>query len=85
MFGLRGKTIRESVSDPPAGPLDRIGRRSVSDARPEGAAPTAPVDRQARLAEAAASLASVVGPRLRSLVTAGTPAGVVSRQAGLES
>jgi pilus assembly protein CpaF len=85
MFGLRGKTIREQVSDPPAGPLDRIGRRSVSDARPEGAAPTAPVDRQARLAEAAASLSNVVGPRLRSLVTAGTPAGEVTRQAGLQA
>ena len=68
MFGLRNKTP-EPVSDVPAGPLDRIGRRSVADARPDGAPQSAPVDRQARLAEAAASLAGVVGPRLRSLVT----------------
>src|SRR5258708_18510473 len=71
MFGLRNKTP-EPVSDVPAGPLDRIGRRA--DARPDGAAAGAPLDRQARLAEAAASLAAIVAPRLRALVTAGTPA-----------
>jgi pilus assembly protein CpaF len=82
MFGLRNKPP-EPVSDMPAGPLDRIGRRA--DARPDGAAPGAPLDRQARLAEAAASLAAIVAPRLRALITAGTPAGEVTRQAGLQA
>src|SRR5207302_6297125 len=81
MFGLRNKTT-EPVSDVPAGPLDRIGRRSASDARPDGTPQAAPLDRQARLAGAAASLAQAVGPRLRSLVTGGASAGEVTRQAG---
>src|SRR5262245_58899543 len=83
MFGLRGKTP-EAVPDAPSGPLDRIGRRNA-EVRPEGAPQVAPVERQARLAEAAASLAEVVAPRLRSLVTTGTPAGEVTRQAGLQA
>jgi len=83
MFGLRSKTP-EPVSDQPVGPLDRIGRRSVTEARPEGAS-AGPVDRQARLAEAAASLSGIVGPRLRSLVTEGASAGEVTRQAGLQA
>ena len=83
MFGLRGKTP-EPVSDLPVGPLDRIGRRSAADTRPEGTS-AGPVDRQARLAEAAASLSGVVGPRLRSLVTEGASAGEVTRQAGLQA
>src|SRR5437899_8937871 len=82
MFGLRNKTP-EPVPDMPAGPLDRIGRRA--DARLDGAAPGAPLDRQARLAEAAASLAAIVAPRLRALVAAGTPAGEVTRQAGVQA
>src|SRR5438309_2648265 len=84
MFGLRSKAP-EPVSDAPAGPLDRIGRRSVGEARSESATPAAPVDRKGRLAEAAASLSGVVGARLRSLVTAGTSAGEVTRQAGLQA
>src|SRR5262245_52013467 len=84
MFGLRNKSS-EPVAEAPAGPLDRIGRRSVAEARPDGAAHAAPADRQARLAEAAAGLAGAVGPRLRSMVNAGTPAGEVTRQAGLQA
>jgi pilus assembly protein CpaF len=80
MFGLRSKTP-EPVSDPPAGPLDRIGRRNVTESATTGG----PVDREARLAEAAAALSGVVGPRLRALVTAGTSAGEVTRQAGLQA
>jgi pilus assembly protein CpaF len=82
MFGLRNKPP-EPVSDMPAGPLDRIGRRA--DARPDAAAQGAPLDRQARLAEAAASLAAIVAPRLRALITAGTPAGEVTRHAGVQA
>jgi pilus assembly protein CpaF len=84
MFGLRNKTP-QPASDVPAGPLDRIGRRSVADARPEGAPQSAPLERQARLAGAAAKLAEVVGPQLRSLISAGMPAGEVTRQAGLQA
>jgi len=84
MFGLRNKAP-EPAADVPAGPLDRIGRRNPAEARPDGAAPAAPLDRQARLAEAAARLAEAVAPRLRSLVTAGTLAGEVTRQAGLQA
>jgi pilus assembly protein CpaF len=84
MFGLRNKSS-ESATEAPTGPLDRIGRRATADQRAEGAAQTSPVDRQARLAEAAASLSASVAPRLRSLVTAGVPAGEVTRQAGLQA
>jgi pilus assembly protein CpaF len=84
MFGLRNRTP-EPAADAPAGPLDRIGRRSLADVRADAATSVTPVDRQARLADAAASLAGVVGPRLRSLLTAGTPAGEVTRQAGLQA
>jgi pilus assembly protein CpaF len=83
MFGLRNKTP-EPASDLPVGPLDRIGRRSVTEARSESAS-TGPVDRQARLAEAAATLSGIVGPRLRSLVREGASAGEVTRQAGLQA
>jgi pilus assembly protein CpaF len=84
MFGLRKKS-NEPVSEVPAGPLDRIGRRSVAEGRSDGTPQGTPADRQARLAEAAASLAGAVGPRLRSLLNAGTPAGEVTRQAGLQA
>ena len=84
MFGLRNKTP-QPASDVPAGPLDRIGRRSAADARLDGAPQSAPLDRQARLAEAAARLAEIVSPQLRSLVRAGMPAGEVTRQAGLQA
>src|ERR1044071_3200582 len=83
MFGLRNKTP-EPASDLPVGPLDRIGRRSVTEARSESAS-TGPVDRQARLAEAAATLSGIVGSRLRSLVREGASAGEVTRQAGLQA
>src|SRR5215467_13579336 len=81
MFSLRNKAS-EPATEASAGPLDRIGRRSAAEVRPDAAAP---VDRQARLAEAAASLAETVGSRLRGLVGAGTPAGEVTRQAGLQA
>jgi len=84
VFGLRNKAP-EPTAEVAAGPLDRIGRRSAADARPDGATQVAPADRERRLAEAAASLAEAVAPRLRSLVTAGTSAGEVTRQAGLQA
>jgi pilus assembly protein CpaF len=84
MFSLRNKSSAP-VSDTLAGPLDRIGRRGVAETRPDGASPPTPLDRETRLAEAAASLAGAVGPRLRSLLTAGGSAGEVTRQAGLQA
>ena len=82
MFGLRTKKPEETPAAP-AGPLDRIGRRSPADARPDSA--TTPADRTARLAAAAATLRDAVAPRLREMVNAGAPAGEVTRQAGLLS
>jgi pilus assembly protein CpaF len=84
MFSLRNKTPEPAAEVVP-GPLDRIGRRVVADQRTDGPVQTSPGDRQARLVEAAGSLAEAVGPRLRSLVTQGTPAGEVTRQAGLQA
>ena len=78
MFGRLSKQPQEAPGAP-AGPLDRIGRRT-SEARTETAA--APADRAARLASAAAALNGAVEPRLRALVKAGAPAGEITRQAG---
>jgi pilus assembly protein CpaF len=83
MFGPRNKSV-EKTSDAPVGPLDRINRRS-SEPRSDGGHRPAPIDRQARLAEAAARLADAIGPHLRSLVTAGAQAGEVTRAAGLQA
>lgn len=78
MFGLRGKkATKEETAGVDA--LDRLGRRSATDAR----ADAGPSDRVARLAVAQASLADTVGSRLRELVTGGIPAGEVTRQAGV--
>jgi pilus assembly protein CpaF len=77
MFGRLSKQPQEAPSAP-AGPLDRIGRRTSGEARTE----TAPADRAARLASAAAALSEAVEPRLRALVKAGMPAGEITRQAG---
>jgi pilus assembly protein CpaF len=79
MFGRLSKQPQEAPSAP-AGPLDRIGRRTSGEARAETAA--APADRAARLASAAAALSEAVEPRLRALVKAGAPAGEITRQAG---
>ena len=79
MFGRLTKQPQDAPSAP-AGPLDRIGRRTSGEARTETAA--APADRAARLASAAAALSEAVEPRLRALVKAGTPAGEITRQAG---
>jgi len=77
MFGLNTK--KPAPADvATGGPLDRIGRRSMTEARPE----TGTVDREARMAMAAASLRDAIVPRLRALIDAGTPAGEVTRQAG---
>jgi pilus assembly protein CpaF len=79
MFSRLSKQPQEAPSAP-AGPLDRIGRRTAGEARSETAA--APADRAARLAAAAAALTGAVEPRLRALVKAGAPAGEITRQAG---
>ena len=79
MFGRLSKQPQEAPSAP-AGPLDRIGRRTSGEARTETAA--APADRAARLASAAAALSEAVEPRLRAMVKAGAPAGEITRQAG---
>ena len=79
MFGRLSKQTQEAPSAP-AGPLDRIGRRTSGEGRAETAA--APADRAARVASAAAALSEVVEPRLRAMVKAGAPAGEITRQAG---
>jgi len=79
MFGRLSKQPKEAPSAP-AGPLDRIGRRTSGEARTATAA--APADRAARLASAGAALSAAVEPRLRALVKAGAPAGEITRQAG---
>ena len=76
MFGLRNKKPVDASA--PAGSLDRIGRRNAAEARPDAA----PLDREARLAAAAAALQQVVAPRLRDMVKAGAAAGEITRQAG---
>src|SRR5258707_10892589 len=78
MFGPRSRKPEEAAA--PAGPLDRIGRRTPADGRPGAAGP---VDRSARIAAAAAALHDAVTPRLREMMKAGASAGEVSRQAGL--
>src|SRR5436190_12701689 len=50
--------------------------------RPDGAAP---VDRETKIAAAAASLSAGVGPRLRELIGNGMPPGEVARQAGQQA
>ena len=85
MFGLLSKKSEPAPDRPdrpadPTGPLDRIGRRGPSEPRP-GAAAAA--DRPSRLAAAAAALCDTVEPRLAAMVKEGTPAGEVTRQAGL--
>jgi pilus assembly protein CpaF len=80
MFGLRNKKPEETPESP-VGPLDRIGRRSLAETRPDAA--TAPVQREARIAAAAAALREAVAPRLRDMVKAGASAGEITRQAGL--
>jgi pilus assembly protein CpaF len=80
MFGLRNKKPEETPESP-VGPLDRIGRRSLAETRPDAA--TAPVQREARVAAAAAALREAVAPRLRDMVKAGVSAGEITRQAGL--
>jgi pilus assembly protein CpaF len=79
MFGRLSKQTQEAPKAP-AGPLDRIGRRTSGEGRAETAA--APADRAARVASAAAALSGVVEPRLRAMVKAGAPAGEITRQAG---
>jgi pilus assembly protein CpaF len=79
MFGRLGKKSEEAPG-PPAGPLDRIGRRGPAEARAEAVVPAA--DREARLAAAAATLREAVEPRLQVMVDAGAPAGEITRQAG---
>ncbi|HTR85376.1 MAG TPA: CpaF family protein [Reyranella sp.] len=83
MFGLRNKAS-EPAAEAATGPLDRIGRRSAPDAA-DSAPPVPPADRPARIAAAAATLADSVAPVLRKLVAAGTSAGEVTRQAGLQA
>jgi pilus assembly protein CpaF len=78
MFGPRSRKSEEAPA--PAGPLDRIGRRTPAEGR---AGALGPVDRSARIAAAAAALHDAVTPRLREMMKAGAPAGEVSRQAGL--
>ncbi|HZP99680.1 MAG TPA: CpaF family protein [Reyranella sp.] len=82
MFGLRSKNS-EAAIESPAGPLDRIGRRSAAEAKAETTSAPPQADRQSKMANAAASLADSVGPRLRELMNDGTSAGEVTRQAGM--
>ena len=82
MFGLRSKKpeAAEAEAAAPAGPLDRLGRRTSAETR-AGAQATS-VGKEARLASVAAALQDAVAPRLREMVRAGAPAGEVTRQAG---
>ncbi len=80
VFGRPNKSP-ESEPAAPVGPLDRLGRRNGADGR----ADSAPADREAKLAAAAASLASTVAPRLRELIANDMPAGEVARQAGQQA
>jgi pilus assembly protein CpaF len=84
MFGLRNKAPSPS-SEVINGGLDRIGRRALAEPAAERVAAPTTTDRSARLAAAMALLGNQVGPQLQSLVTAGTPAGEVTRQAGLQT
>jgi pilus assembly protein CpaF len=80
MFGLRSKKPEEAEAAAPAGPLDRLGRRTSGETR--AGAQAAFVGKEARLASVAAALQDAVAPRLREMVRAGAPAGEVTRQAG---
>jgi pilus assembly protein CpaF len=82
MFGLRSKKpeAADAEAAAPAGPLDRLGRRSSGETR--AGAPAASVGKEARLASVAAALQHAVAPRLREMVRAGAPAGEITRQAG---
>jgi pilus assembly protein CpaF len=80
MFGLRSKKPDAAEAAPPAGPLDRLGRRTSAETR--AGSPGASVSKEARLASVAAALHDAVAPRLREMVRAGAPAGEVTRQAG---
>ena len=80
MFGLRSRKPETAEATAPAGPLDRLGRRSSGETRAGAAA--ASVGKEARLASVAAALQGAVAPRLREMVKAGAPAGEVTRQAG---
>ena len=78
--GIPGGLGAEPRPEPRSGPLDRLERRTPGEARTEA---TLLSDREARLAGATATLRPAVEPRLRAMVKAGTPAGEVTRQAGL--
>src|SRR5258708_29769472 len=80
MFILRSKKPDAAEAAPPAGPLDRLGRRTSAETR--AGSPGASVSKEARLASAAAALHDAVAPRLREMVRAGAPAGEITRQAG---
>ncbi|MGZ5903557.1 MAG: ATPase, T2SS/T4P/T4SS family, partial [Reyranella sp.] len=80
MFGLRSKKPDVAETAPPAGPLDRLGRRTSAETR--AGTPGASVSKEARLASVAAALHDAVAPRLREMVRAGAPAGEITRQAG---
>src|SRR5260221_12234734 len=80
MFGLRSKKPEEAEAAAPAGPLDRLGRRTSGETR--AGTQAAFVGKEARLALVAATLQDAVAPRLREMVRAGAPAGEVTRQAG---
>ncbi|MBS0521147.1 MAG: Flp pilus assembly complex ATPase component TadA [Proteobacteria bacterium] len=76
---MRGRSST-AQPDATAGALDRIGRRGSVEAPVD----RTPADRTGRVAAAAATLADAVAPRLKALVDNGTPAGEVTRQAGLQ-
>jgi pilus assembly protein CpaF len=82
MFGRLNKSSEVPPAAASLGPLDRLGRRG-GEAR--GDTPSTPADREGRLAAAAASLATTVGPRLRELIGNGMPAGEVARLAGQQA
>jgi pilus assembly protein CpaF len=83
MFGLRNRSTTPT-SEIASGALDRLGRRGPAEQSADRAAPTA-ADRAVRMAGAAATLADMVAPQLHALVKAGTSAGEVARQAGLQT
>src|SRR5258708_35438748 len=80
MFGLRSRKPATAEAAAPAGPLDRLDRRSSGETRAGAAA--ASVGKEARLASVAAALHDAVAPRLREMVMAGAPSGELTRQAG---
>lgn len=84
MFGLRSKNSADAT-DVASGALDRLGRRTPAAEPGVDRTAAAPVDRAARIAGAAAALAKAVAPRLQDLLKAGTSAGEITRQAGLQT